>query len=66
MRARINGEFREFQEPMSVAALLDVLGTPHSGIAVARNDKVIPGSDLSSEVVADGDTIEIIRAVAGG
>ena len=66
MHARINGEPREFQEPMSIAALLEALGTPLSGIAVARNGEVIPRSRLSVEFIADGDTIEIIRAVAGG
>ncbi len=66
MKATINGEQREFGGRPTFLELLEQLGVAHSGIAVARNDKVIPGSDLSSEVVADGDTIEIIRAVAGG
>jgi len=66
MRAVINGETRELPERTSVAALLELLGAPPSGIAVARNDKVVPGSKFTGEFIAEGDSIEIIRAVAGG
>ncbi|MDQ6825580.1 MAG: sulfur carrier protein ThiS [Candidatus Eremiobacteraeota bacterium] len=66
MRATINGRVQEFQKALSVTELLDVLGAPQSGIAVARNDKVIPKSRLSLELIDDGDSVEIIRAVAGG
>lgn len=66
MKATINGEQREFGGHPTFLELLKQLGVAQSGIAVARNDKVVPGSKLSLEFIADGDNIEIIRAVAGG
>lgn len=66
MRVTVNGEEREFDEGLSVAGLLAVMNVPKSGTAVARNDKVIKHSEQRSIVVAAGDRIEIIRAVAGG
>ncbi len=66
MRAVVNGEDRQFEEPLTVGALLDRLGAPQSGVAVAKNDSVVARSRHDSELVEDGDRIEIIRAVAGG
>jgi sulfur carrier protein len=66
VRATINGEARELPDGTTVAALLETLGTPRSGIAVARNERVVRRADYETQTIADGDTIEIIRAVAGG
>ena len=66
MKATINGETREFPDGTTVAALLEALGAPRSGIAVARNDRVVRRVEYEIQQIADGDTIEIIRAVAGG
>jgi sulfur carrier protein len=64
--ATINGETRELPEPMTVGALLELLGAPRAGIAVARNDRVVRRVDYDTHAIEDGDRIEIIRAVAGG
>ena len=66
MKATINGETREFASDITFAELLDHLGVAPSGIAVARNDRVLGRSALSEERICEGDRIEIIRAVAGG
>ena len=66
MKATINGESREFEAEPTFAELLDLLGLPFSGIAVARNDRVVRRAVLAEERVREGDRIEIIRAVAGG
>lgn len=66
MRAIINGEERHFEGAITVARLLELLGTPQSGIAVARNDRVIARSQHEIEELQEGDRVEIIRAVAGG
>lgn len=66
MRATINGEERELEAATTVARLLDLIGAPRSGIAVARNDRVVERSKHETEELQDGDRIEIIRAVAGG
>lgn len=66
MKAQVNGEPHEFPGALTVAALLELLGSPATGIAVARNDRVVPRSDYATADVCDGDRIEIIVAVAGG
>lgn len=66
MRATVNGEERALAPETTIAALLESLGTPKNGIAVARNGEVIARALHESEYIADGDRIEIIRAVAGG
>ena len=66
MKATINGEARDLPDGTTVAALLETLGAPRSGIAVACNERVVRRAEYHSQIIADGDTIEIIRAVAGG
>lgn len=66
MKATINGETRELPDGITVAALLEDLGTPRSGIAVARNERVVRRAEYDTQQITDGDTIEIIKAVAGG
>jgi sulfur carrier protein len=66
VKATINGEARELPDALTVGALLEVLGAPRSGIAVARNDRVVRRADYDTHAIEDGDRIEIIKAVAGG
>ena len=66
MKATINGEPHEFPDGITVAALLEEVGAPRSGIAVARNERVVRRAEYETQQLADGDTIEIIKAVAGG
>lgn len=66
MKATINGETRELPDGTTVAGLLDLLGTPRGGIAVARNERVVRRNDYETHAIAEGDHIEIIKAVAGG
>ncbi|MGZ3507030.1 MAG: sulfur carrier protein ThiS [Vulcanimicrobiaceae bacterium] len=64
--ATVNGEKRELASGTTVAQLLEALEAPGTGIAVAKNDRVVRRSTFSTELVAHGDRIEIIKAVAGG
>ena len=66
MRASVNGVEHELREGLTVAQLLEEIRAPKTGIAVARNDEVVRRSSHASEIVCEGDRIEIIRAVAGG
>jgi thiamine biosynthesis protein ThiS len=66
VKATINGEPRELPEKLSVGALLELLGAPRAGIAVARNDRVVRRVEYDTHTIEDGDRIEIIKAVAGG
>jgi sulfur carrier protein len=66
VKATINGEERDLPEGATVADVLRQLGAPQSGIAVAVNDRVVAKRALADVSLADGDAVEIIRAVAGG
>lgn len=66
MRTIINGQERDLDPAITIAELLELLGTPANGVAVARNERVIARANHASERLQEGDRIEIIRAVAGG
>lgn len=66
VKATINGEARDLPDGVTVGALLDALGAVRAGIAVARNERIVRRGEYDSDRIADGDRIEIIRAVAGG
>jgi sulfur carrier protein len=66
VKATINGEARELPSGITVATLLEQLGVASSGIAVAKNERVVRRAEYESSTIADGDAVEIIKAVAGG
>jgi len=66
VKISLNGEECELRDGLTVAQLLAEIGTPPTGIAVARNDEVIRRSAHEQAIVHPGDRIEIIKAVAGG
>ncbi|WP_072690983.1 sulfur carrier protein ThiS [Rhodococcus marinonascens] len=61
----VNGEDREFTEPLTVTELLQTLNLPTKGIAVAVNGAVFPRARWD-EFVIRGWEIEILTAVQGG
>jgi sulfur carrier protein len=66
MKATVNGSDRNVRDGATIADLLAELGAPSTGIAVARNERVVARSLHARERIAEGDRIEIITAVAGG
>jgi len=66
MTITLNGESREIAPGTTLGALIAQLGVRREGIAVARNDDVVPRSAVDATSLERGDTIEIIVAVAGG
>ena len=67
MEIIINGQSREFAEPISVRELLASL-FPDSvkGIAVAVNQSVVPKSDWASFPLQPSDHVMLITATQGG
>jgi sulfur carrier protein len=59
----VNGEAQEHPDRATVA---DLLGDRTRGVAVARNDEVVPRSAWADTPLADGDRIEILEAHQGG
>jgi sulfur carrier protein len=66
VKATINGHMRDLPDELTVSALLELLGSPRAGIAVARNDRVVRRAEYDTDRLRDGDRVEIITAVAGG
>lgn len=66
MEITINGELRQFPAPLSVAALIEVLGYGGKRIAIERNGEIVPRGRHAEVALAAGDRLEIVVAVGGG
>lgn len=66
MELTINGESRQFSAPLSVAALVEMLGFTGKRIAVERNGEIVARGRHTEVELAAGDRIEIVVAVGGG
>ena len=65
MKILVNDEEVEVDGETTVAGLLDRLGYPQKGIAVAVDWTVIPRSDWHT-ALSEGARIEVVTAVQGG
>ena len=62
-----NGRPVELPEDATLTALLDALGVPARAVAaMEHNGNPVPRSAQASHPLADGDRVELVRAVAGG
>jgi sulfur carrier protein len=62
----INGEGRRFEQPLNCLQLLAQLELTGKRVAVERNGEIVPRSRHGEQMLADGDTLEIVVAVGGG
>jgi len=62
----INGEVRSVAAPLTIAALLEQLALPSTGIAVERNREIVLCTAYAQAELADGDELEIVTLVGGG
>ncbi|MBB2989324.1 sulfur carrier protein [Mycolicibacterium iranicum] len=65
MKVTVNDETVEVDDHTTITGLLDHLGIPEKGIAVAVDWSVIPRS-LWDDALTDGAKIEVVTAVQGG
>jgi sulfur carrier protein len=65
MKVTVNDEAVEVDERTTVAALLEDLGFPEKGIAVAVDWSVLPRSQWETRL-SDGARVEVVTAVQGG
>jgi thiamine biosynthesis protein ThiS len=63
---KLNGEDREFEEPLTVAALLRALQVKSGAVAVEVNRRVVPKSQHDSHPLRSGDHVEVVTFVGGG
>jgi sulfur carrier protein len=66
MQLYLNGELRHFEQPISIAALLDTLGMGGRRVAVEVGQVIVPKSRHDRHLLQDGDRVEIIQAMGGG
>lgn len=66
MNVRVNGEDRTLADGTTLPALLLSLGLGTGWVVVERNGVALLRSETERTVLADGDVLEIVRAVAGG
>jgi sulfur carrier protein len=62
----VNGEPDEVADGTTVADLVSRHRESPRGVAVARNEEVVPRSRWDATAVAEGDRIEILTAAQGG
>ena len=66
MRITLNGQPHELPSPQTIDALLQSLGIDGRRVAVERNLTVVRRALYGTEVVDDGDEVEIVNFVGGG
>lgn len=62
---KINGEMLE-AAGKNVVQILEELGYGGQRVAVEHNESIVPKDKYGETVLADGDTVEVVRFVGGG
>jgi sulfur carrier protein len=65
MKVIVNDEEMQIDDQSTVTSLLERLGIPDKGIAVAVDWAVVPRSDWH-RTLSDGARLEVVTAVQGG
>jgi sulfur carrier protein len=63
---RVNGTEREMTEGATVGALVEDLGYGARQVVVELNGEPVERSRFAEITLSAGDTVEVVRAVAGG
>lgn len=66
MKVTVNGRTTDLPSGASMTDLLTELGLDARWVVVERNRDPVARRDLPTTTLAEGDTIELVRAVAGG
>ncbi|MCU1589824.1 MAG: thiamine biosynthesis protein ThiS [Frankiales bacterium] len=66
MRVTVNGKAQELTEGTTLPGLLDALGLRLGSVVVEHNGTALLRSEVAAAALADGDRLELVRAVAGG
>lgn len=62
----VNGAARELADGTTLPQLLELLGLGVGWVVVEHNGTALLRHEVTSTVLADGDVLELVRAVAGG
>lgn len=66
MQIKVNGEVRQFDAPMSVAQLAEMLGLNAAQVAIEKNRCIVPRATYADAALMEGDEVEIVRFIGGG
>lgn len=66
MQVVVNGQPAQVADGTSLPALLESLGLQVGSVVVEHNGTALLRSEVQSVTLADGDRLELVRAVAGG
>jgi len=66
VRLVVNGDDTEIDDGATVLDLLTELGLGPKYVIVERNGEPVERRDVTTTLLADGDRIELVKAVAGG
>jgi sulfur carrier protein len=66
MEVTVNGDPRECADGTTLPALLSALGLRVGSVVVEHNGTALLRSEVDGAVLADGDVLELVVAVAGG
>lgn len=66
MKLYVNGEPREVEAGLTVAALLEALVVPKTGVAVEVNREIVRRAQHASHRLSPEDRVEVVTFVGGG
>lgn len=66
MHLTVNGTASEVTDGLSLPSLLESLGLVVGSVVVELNGTALLRSEVRSASLADGDVLELVKAVAGG
>jgi len=62
----INGALHQFDDPISISALIEHMQIGNKRIALERNGEIVPRGQFNQQMLDDGDKLEVVVAVGGG
>ena len=62
----LNGERRELDAPLTIAALLEQLSIDSRRVAVEHNMVILKRAAFDEVMVREGDVVEVVNFVGGG
>ena len=66
MKVEINGQSKEFEQGITLSALVEHLGMKSDRVAIELNRDIVPRDRWSATPLHDGDRLEIVHFVGGG
>ena len=66
MKLQINGDFREFNGPLTLSALVEILGLKPDQVAVELNRSIVAREHWPDTDLREGDRLEVVQFVGGG